>query len=250
MVLSDRTIKEQMLAGRIRIEPCDPDDIQPSSVDLHLGAHFQVFRNSRYPYIDPSREQAGLMELVECDCRGALRPAPRRVRPRHDSRADRPARRPRGAPGRQVLARATRSADPLDCRLRRPGLGRPADARAVERREPADRAHAGDGDRPDILLPDDTPVDRPYGTPGLGSKYQGQTDVTPSRFENFRSVDARRLSAGSKCCRPAVRERFFFPLQCLLPPRRSRSCCLCHIWARLFSPVFFLPTEIVELQPW
>jgi dCTP deaminase len=59
VVLSDRTIKEQMVAGRIRIEPCDPDDIQPSSVDLHLGASFQVFRNSRYPYIDPSREQAG-----------------------------------------------------------------------------------------------------------------------------------------------------------------------------------------------
>ena len=57
MVLSDRSIKEQMLAGRIRIEPCDPDDIQPSSVDLHLGTAFQVFRNSRYPYIDPSREQ-------------------------------------------------------------------------------------------------------------------------------------------------------------------------------------------------
>ena len=27
--------------------------------------HFQVFRNSRYPYIDPSREQDGLMELVQ-----------------------------------------------------------------------------------------------------------------------------------------------------------------------------------------
>ena len=31
-----------------------------------------------------------------------------------------------------------------------------------------------------------TAVDRPYGTPGLGSKYQGQADVTPSRmFRNF-----------------------------------------------------------------
>ena len=30
-------------------------------------------------------------------------------------------------------------------------------------------------------------VDRPYGTPGLGSKYQGQTDVTPSKaFRNLR----------------------------------------------------------------
>ena len=31
-----------------------------------------------------------------------------------------------------------------------------------------------------------TPVERPYGTPGLGSKYQGQTDVTPSKaFMNW-----------------------------------------------------------------
>ena len=61
MVLSDHTIKEQLLAGRIRIEPLNPSDIQPSSVDLHLGESFQVFRNSRYPYIDPSREQVGLL---------------------------------------------------------------------------------------------------------------------------------------------------------------------------------------------
>jgi len=26
-----------------------------------------------------------------------------------------------------------------------------------------------------------TPVDRPYGSPGLGSRYQGQIDPTPSR---------------------------------------------------------------------
>jgi dCTP deaminase len=65
MVLSDRSIREALASGRIRIEPCDPDDIQPSSVDLHLAASFQVFRNSRYPYIDPAMEQDGLMELVE-----------------------------------------------------------------------------------------------------------------------------------------------------------------------------------------
>ena len=65
MVLSDRSIKQELLAGRIRVEPLDPDDIQPSSVDVHLGDRFQVFRNSRYPYIDPAMEQDGLMELVE-----------------------------------------------------------------------------------------------------------------------------------------------------------------------------------------
>ena len=64
MVLSDRSIREQLAAGRIVIDPIDLDDMQPSSVDLHLGDDFQVFRNSLYPYIDPAREQTGLMERV------------------------------------------------------------------------------------------------------------------------------------------------------------------------------------------
>jgi dCTP deaminase len=65
VVLSDRTIRELLASGRIRVQPCDAADVQPSSIDVHLGARFQVFRNSRYPYIDPGREQAGLMEMVE-----------------------------------------------------------------------------------------------------------------------------------------------------------------------------------------
>lgn len=64
MVLSDRTIRTEIARGRIGVVPLDPDDIQPSSIDLHLGADFQVFRNSRYPYIDPAREQPGLTEPV------------------------------------------------------------------------------------------------------------------------------------------------------------------------------------------
>jgi len=60
MVLSDRTIKLEMAKGRIVVDPCDEADIQPSSIDLHLSDSFEVFNNSRYPYIDPLREQPGL----------------------------------------------------------------------------------------------------------------------------------------------------------------------------------------------
>ena len=34
MVLSDRTIKEELVKGRIVISPLDPDDIQPASVEI------------------------------------------------------------------------------------------------------------------------------------------------------------------------------------------------------------------------
>ena len=49
MVLSDRTIKEELAKGRIVIEPLDPSDIQPASVDLHLDKKLLVFRNTRQP---------------------------------------------------------------------------------------------------------------------------------------------------------------------------------------------------------
>src|SRR5262245_50207314 len=65
MILSDRTIREQIEAGRIVIDPFDPACVQPSSVDLHVDSQFRVFANSRYPFIDVRQEQPDLTELVE-----------------------------------------------------------------------------------------------------------------------------------------------------------------------------------------
>ena len=53
-----------MQAGRVRIDPFDPGCLQPSSVDLHLDGDFRVFRNNRYPYIDVRAPQPELTELV------------------------------------------------------------------------------------------------------------------------------------------------------------------------------------------
>jgi dCTP deaminase len=39
--------------------------VQPSSIDLHISRLFRVFRNSRYPYIDVRKNLEGLTELVE-----------------------------------------------------------------------------------------------------------------------------------------------------------------------------------------
>jgi dCTP deaminase len=67
MVLSDVTIREELAAGRIVIDPFDPTCIQPSSVDVHVGTQFRVFANSRYPYIDVKREMPDLTELVQVE---------------------------------------------------------------------------------------------------------------------------------------------------------------------------------------
>ncbi|MBI3648498.1 MAG: dCTP deaminase [Actinobacteria bacterium] len=65
MILSDRTIREEIEAGRIVIDPFDEACVQPSSVDLHVDSQFRVFANSRYPYIDVRTEMPDLTELVE-----------------------------------------------------------------------------------------------------------------------------------------------------------------------------------------
>jgi dCTP deaminase len=67
MILSDRTIREEIAAGRIVVEPFDDACIQPSSIDLHVDREFRVFQNNRYPYIDVMKEQPDLTELVEVD---------------------------------------------------------------------------------------------------------------------------------------------------------------------------------------
>ena len=49
MVLSDRTIREEIEAGRIVIDPYDADLVQPSSVDLRVDSKYRVFNNSTLP---------------------------------------------------------------------------------------------------------------------------------------------------------------------------------------------------------
>ena len=67
MVLSDRTIRRLLEEGRIEIDPYDPALLQPSSVDVRVDRYFRVFHNARYPYIDVRKPQDDLTEAVEID---------------------------------------------------------------------------------------------------------------------------------------------------------------------------------------
>jgi len=187
MVLSDRTIRLEMAKGRIVVDPCDPDDIQPSSIDLHLGGDFQVFRNSRYPYIDPAREQPGLTEPVTASVE-----EPFVLHPGEFS----------------LGTTVERIALPDDV------VGRLEGKSSLGRLGLLIHSTAGyvdpgwDGtltlelsnvaNLPILLVPGmkigqisfsqmTTAVDRPYGHPELGSKYMGQVSATPSRMHMNRS---------------------------------------------------------------
>jgi dCTP deaminase len=65
VVLSDRTIRAEIAAERILIEPFDPGLVQPSSIDVRVDRRFRVFHNARYPYIDVRQPMEDLTELVE-----------------------------------------------------------------------------------------------------------------------------------------------------------------------------------------
>jgi len=65
MVLSDRTIREEINRGRIIVNPLGEGCIQPASVDVHLDRKLLVFRNSRRPYIDIHQDMSGLTDVEE-----------------------------------------------------------------------------------------------------------------------------------------------------------------------------------------
>ena len=64
MLLSDRDIRAQFDAGRVRLDPFDPSMIQPASVDVRIDRFFRVFDNHKYAMIDPAQEQPGLTREI------------------------------------------------------------------------------------------------------------------------------------------------------------------------------------------
>jgi dCTP deaminase len=185
-VLSDRDIAIALAGGRVKVEPYDEDDLQPSSIDLHLDRSFRVFRNNRYAFIDVRAPQTDLTELltVTDDEPFVLHP------------------------GEFVLGQTLEWVElPNDLVARLEGkssLGR----LGLLIHSTAGYVDPGWKGKLTLELSNvanlpialyfgmkigqisffemSSPVDRPYGSAGLGSKYQGQSEPTPSAyFEDF-----------------------------------------------------------------
>jgi dCTP deaminase len=186
VILSDGTIRASLASGRIGIDPLDDDAIQPSSVDIRLHAAFRVFANHRYRAIDPKTSQPDLTDRVE-------------VRDGEPFVLH---------PGEFVLGSTLERitlADDVVARLEgksslaRLGLVIHSTAGFI------DAGFSGDvtlelsnvATLPILLYPHmriaqlaffplDKPAERPYGSEGLGSKYQGQAGPTASQYvRNF-----------------------------------------------------------------
>jgi dCTP deaminase len=182
MVFSDRTIKEAVATGRIVIDPYDQTMVQPSSVDLRCDSTFLVFQNHRYALIDPKAPQEDLTHAVE-----ATDDDPFILHP-----------------GEFVLGSTMEMvglADDVVARLEgKSSLGRigllihstagfidPGFQGQVTL-ELSNVANLPIAIYPGMKIGQisfyqlSTPAEHPYGSPGTGSKYQGQSGPTASRI--------------------------------------------------------------------
>ena len=64
VILSDRPIRAEIEAGRIGVDPYDPEMVQPSSIDVRLDHRFLVFRSHTRPVIDVRQDLTDLTEQV------------------------------------------------------------------------------------------------------------------------------------------------------------------------------------------
>lgn len=189
-VLSDRTIKEMLSLGRLRIEPLDPGAIQPASVDVRLARSFRVLRSTARPFIDVREPVDDFTELVEVRegepfiiqpgsfCLGSTIETitlPGDIVARVDGKSS------LGRLG--LLVHAT--AGYVD-----PGWSGSLTLELSNQSQMPIALYCGMRIAQVSFYMLTTPVDRPYGSPGLGSKYQGQTGPTPSRIsEEFKQPE-------------------------------------------------------------
>ena len=193
MLLSDRDLIDELKAGRLQLDPFEPELVQPSSIDVRLDRLFRVFNNHLYTHIDPSIRQDDLTAPVEVD-------------------EDQPFVL---HPGEFVLASTLEVitlGDQLAGRLEgksslgRLGLLTHSTAGFID---PGFSGHvtlelSNVSNLPITLWPGmkigqlclfrlESPAEHPYGSKRAGSRYQGQRGPTPSRsYLNFQRTDTSR----------------------------------------------------------
>jgi len=182
VILSDLSIRKELEAGRIEIEPLADSAIQPSPVDLRIDRHFRVFRSHTEGLIDVKKNMEALTEPVEIEPGGVFILHP----------------------GEFVLGATlerVRVPDDLVARLEgKSSLGR----LGLLIHSTAGFVDAGWNGHLTLELSNvatlpitlyagmkigqisfirmTTPAQNPYGTAAAGSKYQDQTGPVPSRY--------------------------------------------------------------------
>lgn len=182
MILSDRSIREALESGRISVDPLADHALQPASLDIRLDRSFRVFRAHRHAYIDVREPVGDLTELEEVgdDEPFVLHPGEfvlgstlERVRLGDDIVARVEGKSSLGRLG--LLVHAT--AGYVD-----PGWDGYLTMELSNVSNLPIRLYYGMKIGQLSFAELSSAADRPYGSPGLGSRYQGQTGPTASRI--------------------------------------------------------------------
>jgi dCTP deaminase len=182
MLLSDRTIREEVAAGRLVIDPFDDSMVQPCSIDVRVGDAFRVFRNARHPYIDVKQPMEDLTELVRVPPDEAFILHPGEfVLGSVLERVKLPADVGASLDGKSSLGRlglvVHQTAGVID-----PGFDGHITLELANMANLPITVYPGMRIAQLTFLALTTPAERPYGSGPLGSKYQGQREPTPSRY--------------------------------------------------------------------
>lgn len=181
MMLSDRDIRAALTDGSLTLDPFDDRLIQPASIDICLGDRFRVFNAHKHTHIDPAQPQDNLTSLTQV--------------PHGEPFVLHPGEFALGSTQQTVTIGAGLAAR-VEGRssLGRLGLLVHSTAGFID---PGFSGQitlelASVAPLPILLWPGmrvgqlcllrlSSPAERPYGTPGLGSHYQGQHGPTPSQ---------------------------------------------------------------------
>ena len=190
MILSDRSIREALEAGRLQVEPMAEDALQPASLDIRLDRDFRVFRHHRRAYIDVREPVEDLTEVetIADDEPFVLHPGEfvlgstlERVRLGTDIVARVEGKSSLGRLG--LLVHAT--AGYVD-----PGWDGHLTMELSNVSTLPIRLYYGMKIGQLCLFRLSSPAEHPYGSEKYGSRYQGQRGPTPSRsFANFHRTD-------------------------------------------------------------
>ena len=198
MLLSDRDIKAELGAGRIRLDPYQPEMIQPSSIDVRLDRYFRLFDNHKYPYIDPAEDQPDLTRLIETqpDEPFILHPGEFVLGSTFElvSLPDDVAARLEGKSSLGRLGLLTHStAGFID-----PGFSGHVTLELSNVATLPIKLWPGMKIGQLCFFQLSSPAERPYGSGEYSSRYQGQRGPTASRsFQGFHRTDVRVNNAGS-----------------------------------------------------
>ena len=182
-VLSDGTIRRLVSEGRLRIDPWDPEMVQPASVDLRLGDSFRVFHNHRIQTIDISDPPRDLTEHVSIANGDEFVIHPGEfVLGRTAEWVELPNDIVARIEGKSSIGRLGlvihATAGWVD-----PGWSGTLTLEITNFNSVPIVLRAGMPIAQLSLVSLDAPAERPYGHPDLGSHYQGQVEATESRYE-------------------------------------------------------------------